>query len=479
MKNNRDNQPEESLINNKRTKVNETTSEDLIDALARPVPLQTNSASAQNIYQIGLAYKKSENYDEAVKQFKIAVELEPTNAEYCYQLGLSYMDSSRAEQAAELFNRAIKLDPNKAEYLYKLSVLYVQFRFPNRESEPIELINKAIELEPTNAEYSYQLGYILSDLGRVAESIEPLNRAIELGSINDNCFLQLGNAYIQTGRTREAINCFLKATQLAPTDTDSFDHLGNTLMSYATNKTGAEKYKLIAEALFAYAQGGDESYSKIIDFCDEGRVEPEYAPHPTYPFLRMAISAPVDYNPIKKAALPALKKAGSICIKDGEFLLTALVTALESFNIVFEIQKPTDPELWVDAEAVATKLLKVKDADFIEAFKESRLAQNVMLTGERDEENIKYFLQYKVYEYHLEATSLLPKEALLEWYEVNKIPEEIFNVLLSYIVPGETLKSTKKSLITPDVIPLFTEFNFLISMGDEEVYLAGEETPSS
>ena len=64
---------------------------------------------AKEYYNIGNTYRDKKDYDEAIKAYRRAIELEPDYADAYYNLGLAYAGKGEYDRAIEAFNQVIKL----------------------------------------------------------------------------------------------------------------------------------------------------------------------------------------------------------------------------------------------------------------------------------------------------------------------------------------------------------------------------------
>jgi tetratricopeptide (TPR) repeat protein len=117
--------------------------------------------------------------DEAMSEYRQAIELDPKYAAAHNNLGGIFHAKRRLDEAAAEYRRAIELDPKYALAHYNLgTALYLMGRFDEAEAE----CRHAITLEPKYAEAHCNLGQILRGLGRFEEAVTCLKRGHELGT---------------------------------------------------------------------------------------------------------------------------------------------------------------------------------------------------------------------------------------------------------------------------------------------------------
>ncbi len=80
--------------------------------------------SAQNHNNLGDLYARRENYEQAIQEFRTAIEIKPTYAEAYYNLGNTYLKVGDIQNAKRTFEVVLKLAPNLWQTYVKLSQIY-------------------------------------------------------------------------------------------------------------------------------------------------------------------------------------------------------------------------------------------------------------------------------------------------------------------------------------------------------------------
>ncbi len=73
---------------------------------------------------LGLAYKEKDNLEAAVKEYKMALKLDPMYANAQSNLGICYFDLGLVDEAIVEFKKAIRIKPNHANAHYNLGIAY-------------------------------------------------------------------------------------------------------------------------------------------------------------------------------------------------------------------------------------------------------------------------------------------------------------------------------------------------------------------
>ena len=213
---------------------------------------------------LGLVYNGTGKYEEASKQYQMAVDLEPTNddairglasayrslgkisdAEKTYKsaiaarpsywlgynaLGSLYMGVGRYREAAEMFTRVTTLAPDSFRGYSNLGGAYVLL---DQYTDAVAIFNRSIEIRPTYAAYS-NLATAYFRLRQYTNAADSYRKAL---AINDQDYLvwgNLGSAYYYSGKRSESRGAYEKAISLAKLQLDINPRDGSVMGDLAT-----------------------------------------------------------------------------------------------------------------------------------------------------------------------------------------------------------------------------------------------------
>ena len=77
--------------------------------------LEVKSDYVDARFELGRLYYNQEQYDEAIEQFEIAVQLFPDHSNSIYSLGLAYQKKGDNAKALEMFKKVLELNPGNTE----------------------------------------------------------------------------------------------------------------------------------------------------------------------------------------------------------------------------------------------------------------------------------------------------------------------------------------------------------------------------
>ncbi|MBN1352569.1 tetratricopeptide repeat protein [candidate division KSB1 bacterium] len=117
--------------------------------------------------KLGMVFLKRNLIDEAILEFKIAIELDPNFAEAYNNLGLAYLLQENYKDAIDIFNQGIEKNAKYADLFNNLGYAYYEL---GEYSSAIANLNKSLEINRDYAEAHFNLGQVL--LKAIVEGIE-------------------------------------------------------------------------------------------------------------------------------------------------------------------------------------------------------------------------------------------------------------------------------------------------------------------
>ena len=164
-------------------------------------------------------------YEEAVKQYQRALELDP-NSDYALgQLADAYQKLGNPAAAEAAYQKAITLRPNYWAVYSGLGALYTgQARY----GEAADMFKKVTQLAPDNYSGYSNLGAIYLLQGRYEDAISQLNRSIELRP-SANAYSNLGTAYFALRQFSKAADSYQQGVKLDDRNWINWGNLGDAL----------------------------------------------------------------------------------------------------------------------------------------------------------------------------------------------------------------------------------------------------------
>ena len=174
-------------------------------------------------YLSGIAFSQQKAYPEAVQHYTaaevIAQATEPKwlDESFYFQLGAAYERKGDFEEAETTFEKCLELAPDFAEALNYLGYMWAEKG--QHLDRAREMIEKALKLEPKNAAYLDSLGWVLFKLKQPTQALDYLLQAAALTDPPDaTIYEHLGDTYAALGQADKARDAWQKSLSVEPND---------------------------------------------------------------------------------------------------------------------------------------------------------------------------------------------------------------------------------------------------------------------
>lgn len=149
---------------------------------------------------IARAYRETGYLDNAIREFKKAIELDPRYPRVHYYLALAYLSQAEKERfstAQALFEQELAINPKEFFSTFFLGVIHLEDReFPAAE----EFLEKAAQLQPENPDPLLYLGQVYFENNRPDLAIATLNKSIALTTDPSHNNYQVSKAHSMIGQ---------------------------------------------------------------------------------------------------------------------------------------------------------------------------------------------------------------------------------------------------------------------------------------
>ena len=163
---------------------------------------------------LGLIYRGTGRYEEAVHEFLRALELDPVSAHAYGELAMAYNALGNLEKAEATYKKAIELRPGYWAGYNKLGVFYYH---QGRYDEAITQFEQVVELTPDNVRGYTNLGALYFVQESWEDAREMFERSLNIEP-NYRAYSNLGTLYFFEGRYADASRMLEKAIQLQDND---------------------------------------------------------------------------------------------------------------------------------------------------------------------------------------------------------------------------------------------------------------------
>jgi tetratricopeptide (TPR) repeat protein len=162
---------------------------------------------------LGMDYLELDKPAKARDILQAGAGLHPTDVQLNFQLGIAFDRLKQFDQAVKQFEQVLRLDPKNAATLNYLGYSYADRGIKLVEAE--KLVRQAVDLDRTNGAYWDSLGWVFYKQGKFPEAVHALQQAI-LYSQEALIYEHLGDAYQADQKLDRATGAWAKALALDP-----------------------------------------------------------------------------------------------------------------------------------------------------------------------------------------------------------------------------------------------------------------------
>jgi tetratricopeptide (TPR) repeat protein len=151
---------------------------------------QAMSAEIQTTFKLGVQLTEEGKYDDAIVEFKKALEKLPDEPVIYAAIGNAQAKLGKNDDALASYDKAISMNPKDPSFFTSKGVLLNQM---GKTAESQEAFKKASELDPATAAQSfYNIGVTLVNSGKAGEAAEAFKQAIAADPNFAEAYYQLG-----------------------------------------------------------------------------------------------------------------------------------------------------------------------------------------------------------------------------------------------------------------------------------------------
>lgn len=174
----------------------------------------------------GLCRMKLHELEEAERDIRRALELQPSNSLAVDSLVFLLRETGRLEEAESIQSRYAASHPRDADPLIGLGRIH---REQGRLEQAIEDHRRAVQMAPNDLSALLELGVSLSEADEPGEAAEVFDKALRLDEANPDAHAGKGTALLLAGRFAEAVGPLEEAIRL---DADRASVHLNLAMAY-------------------------------------------------------------------------------------------------------------------------------------------------------------------------------------------------------------------------------------------------------
>ncbi|MEM1546634.1 MAG: tetratricopeptide repeat protein [Candidatus Methanomethylicia archaeon] len=156
--------------------------------------------------------------------------------------GYVYACLNSYEDALKCYDRALEMDPSMAEAWNNKGVALLQ---TDKYEEALRHLTKASELNPFNTAFIINRAEVLHKLGRLEEAIKCYDEVIDLDPKIVSAWIHKGDIFLEKNRFEEALKCYEKAVDENPAYIMAWVKVTSTLRKLGREKDAEDIGKIM------------------------------------------------------------------------------------------------------------------------------------------------------------------------------------------------------------------------------------------
>ncbi len=167
-------------------------------------------------FRKGFSENELGKYNEAIVSLNIATKLNADDAGTYNELGYAFTKLENADDAIKNYTRALEINPKSMAGNNGMAEVYKDLK--KKPADAVKYYLKTISLEPNNKKANYWTGWCYNELERYNDAVPYLKKAIEIDGKYVNAITELGYSDYALENYDDALAQFRKAITIDKTE---------------------------------------------------------------------------------------------------------------------------------------------------------------------------------------------------------------------------------------------------------------------
>ena len=168
---------------------------------------------------LGVVCGIQSQHHEAVKHFKNAIKMNPSEVSFYVNLGNAYDETSNFIESIKCYKKAISM--GGANHIVWLGLGKAYFSIGNYQLA-IDALEESIKLNSLDARAWHNLGLSYFKLANYKEAISQFNKELEI-AVDENIYISIGDCEYALGNTNDALAYYDQAISLNPKSFEAYN----------------------------------------------------------------------------------------------------------------------------------------------------------------------------------------------------------------------------------------------------------------
>ena len=245
--------------------IKEKKTDEAIRQYKKAIEIYSNYADAH--YNLGIAIGLQGRSDEAIQEYYTVLRLEEDHWKARFHLADALAKTGQLDEAISHYEKTIQLHPDDAEVYNNFALALMK---KGKVNEAIKYYNKCLEIKPDSVEVLNNLGNILVEQGEFGQALAHFRKALSLKPSFGETYYNLANALRQMGQIDEAAGYYREALQISPDNVDAHYGLGSVLMQQKRYDEAIAHFGKAVQLNLDFAQA---YYNLGIIFADRNEID--------------------------------------------------------------------------------------------------------------------------------------------------------------------------------------------------------------
>jgi tetratricopeptide (TPR) repeat protein len=170
---------------------------------------------AQALLGVAFVQQRQGKTDKEIGTLKDYLELEPADPDAWHILASAYRKIEEYDEAIRCYRKAVETKPEMTEAWNEMGGVYFK---EGKYDEAGRCCQKALEITPDEASNWYNMGSVYSEKRDYDEAIRCYRKALEIKPEMREAWGNMGNTYREKSEHEEAIRCYRKVLEIKPDD---------------------------------------------------------------------------------------------------------------------------------------------------------------------------------------------------------------------------------------------------------------------
>ncbi len=216
--------------------------QDAVAALEKAIMVSPQEAGFH--YHLGKIFYESKDFHKAVEQLKNAIGIDLIYWQAYYALGLAYQALGCDQEAQDSFRKVIHLNPEQSDAHKQIGLIYNNL---GRYEDALHAFENASRLVKDDEIYFHMGQLYLAKLERWEEAREVLQKAVRVNPANQEAQFQLGMANFKLKRFKDSVRCFKEVLRRNNDHKQAHYHLGFAYAMLKDHDSARREFKYLRQ----------------------------------------------------------------------------------------------------------------------------------------------------------------------------------------------------------------------------------------